>query len=135
MPNADLNYVYHRMFQSSLALNTGLDYRIDVAAGWSIQAGLSGGYLHSFYHYDRFELESGIYKKIPSWKGKSQFNVGFDLAVVKKLNTQTPLSVFLEYAPYVHGTFAKSYVPVVPYNTLGLGVIYSLNQSNNEESL
>ena len=132
LPNADINYVYHRMFQSSVALNVGIDYRLDLAAGWSMQAGLSGGYLHSYYHYDRFKLENGRYQKIASWKGKSQFDVGFDLSVIKKLNTQLPLSITLEYAPYVHGTFAKSYVPVVPYNSLGIGLIYHLQPAKQE---
>lgn len=120
----NLGYMYHRFFQQAIRINGTIICQRTVGYNSHIYAGLGGGYWHSIRQYDRFELNSdGVYEKIIKL-GRPQFSAHLALGMGKKvvINEQDKYTLRIEYRGLIHGVLAKSYVPIVPYNILSIGL-------------
>lgn len=116
----NLGYVYHRFVQHSIPLFTETIYRYDFNNSFSVRTHLGVGYLHSIPGTDRYELnDQGEYEKIANL-GRAQACVKFSISVAYSINKEFQLS--LNYGVLGQLPFVKSYVPLLPYNTIQLGV-------------
>jgi hypothetical protein len=122
----NLGYIYHRFVQHSIPLFTETIYRYDFNASFSMRAHLGVGYLHSIPGTDRFELnEQGEYEKITSI-GRAQAGIKFSISAAYALNQDLQLS--LNYGVLGQLPFVKSYVPLLPYNAIQLGIAKNISK-------
>jgi len=116
----NLGYIYHRFVQHSIPLFTETIYRYDLNTLFSMRAHLGVGYLHSIPGTERFELnDQGEYEKIKNI-GRAQAGVKFSISAAYALSKGIRLSV--NYGVLGQLPFVKSYVPLLPYNTIQLGI-------------
>jgi len=122
----NLGYIYHRFVQHSIPLLTETIYRYDFNTSFSVRAHLGVGYLHSIPATDRFKLnDQGEYEKIKN-PGRAQAGVKFSISAAYALSPDLQLS--LNYGVLGQLPFVKSYVPLLPYNTLQLGIAKNISK-------
>ena len=121
----NLGYINHRFVQHSIPLFTETIYRFNTGKDFSLRAHLGVGYLHSIPGTDRFELnDTGEYEKIKNL-GRGQAMGKISFSGLYRVNSDFSLS--LNYGVIMQGPFVKSYVPLLPYNTVQLGVHKSIH--------
>jgi len=122
-----IGYYYHAFSQHAIRLftETGVDYRLPYRFG--LTASIAYGYLHSIADIQEFELVEGKYQPTNSW-GRAQFIGGLILGANYDLSKHIPMKIVFEYAFMVQGPFVKSYVPIVPNTSIGLGCIYYIKK-------
>ncbi len=87
---------------------------------------LGVGYLHSIPGTERFELnDQGEYEKIKNI-GRAQASVKFSISAAYALNRDLHLT--LNYGVLGQLPFVKSYVPLLPYNTIQLGLAKNISR-------
>lgn len=122
----NLGYIYHRFVQHSIPLFTETIYRYDFNKSFSMRAHLGVGYLHSIPGTERFILnDQGEYEKISNL-GRAQAGVKFSVSAAYALTQDLQLSV--NYGVLGQLPFVKSYVPLLPYNTIQLGIAKSISR-------
>jgi len=122
----NLGYIYHRFVQHSIPLFTETIYRYDFNKSFSMRAHLGVGYLHSIPGTDRFELnDQGEYEKITNL-GRAQASVKFSISAAYALSQDLQLT--LNYGVLGQLPFVKSYVPLLPYNTIQLGIAKNISK-------
>jgi hypothetical protein len=121
----DAGIYYHRFFQTGLRLHGSLDYRFYFENSVSLDAGLILGYLHSFTWYDISKLnDEGQYEKIPGIKGRPQMLGGLKLGASVPLGASEEIDykLHLQFRTYLQAPFAGAYIPIIPTNSLMIGV-------------
>ncbi len=122
----NLGYLYHRFVQHSLPLITEIIYRYDFNVSWSMRAHFGIGYLHSIPGSDRFRLnDQGEYEKIKNL-GRAQAGVKFSVSAAYAINKEVVLT--LNYGVLGQMPFVKSYVPLLPYNSIQLGIAKNISK-------
>jgi len=122
----NLGYIYHRFVQHSIPLFTETIFRFDFNRSFSMRAHLGVGYLHSIPGTDRFKLnDQGEYEKIKNL-GRAQAGVKFSISAAYALNRNLQLS--LNYGVLGQLPFVKSYVPLLPYNSIQLGIAKNISK-------
>ena len=115
-------YFYHRFVQHAIPLYTDFGYRYKFKKKWTAQVALGAGYLHSLPAAGQFELnENGTYKKKKSI-GRIQAMAVANLGIAYTITGKLPVKVFSTYQQQIQMPFVKSYVPILPYNSLIVGV-------------
>lgn len=107
--DVNIGFAYHRFLQSMVPLYTECKY-FRLIKKVKVGAGLGAGYLHSFELTDQFKLVNGVYEKVGQW-GRPQFM--FKIGVYFQFQNLT-----LGYNNIIQAPFVKSYVPLMPYNSL-----------------
>lgn len=124
-----VGFFYHRFFQKSFQIYDVVKYQYSFNSRWSASAGIGGGYMHSFYNYGIFRINSdGAYERIAAWKGRPQYLIMLSFGAKLGLIRTNPEKIKLNFEvnPFLHGTFAKSYVPLVPYNSISIGASFQI---------
>ncbi len=126
---ANVGYFKHRFVQSGFLLYSENGYEKSITPALGINTKLGVGYYHMFTGPDIIEQNSqGVYEKKNDW-GKPQaiftFSLGITQSIIPAVNTAPKIS--LEYQIRIQTPFVKSYVPLLPYNILKLGVIFPLH--------
>jgi hypothetical protein len=122
----NLGYIYHRFVQHGIPLFTETIYRYDFNNSFSMRTHLGVGYLHSIPDTERFELnDQGEYEKIRN-PGRAQVGVKFSISAAYALNRHLQLS--LNYGVLGQLPFVKSYVPLLPYNSIQLGIAKNISR-------
>lgn len=122
----NLGYIYHRFVQHSIPLFTETIYRYDFNKSFSMRAHLGVGYLHSIPATDRFELnDQGEYDKIRNL-GRAQASIKFSISAAYVIAQDIQLT--LNYGVLGQLPFVKSYVPLLPYNTIQLGIAKNISR-------
>jgi hypothetical protein len=122
----NLGYIYHRFVQHSIPLFTEIIYRYDFNKSFSMRAHFGVGYLHSIPDAERFELnDQGEYEKIRNL-GRAQAGVKFSISAAYALNQDLQLT--LNYGVLCQLPFVKSYVPLLPYNSIQLGIAKNISR-------
>ena len=134
--DADLGCFYHRFFQTAVKLSGNIHYRYFFNSRIFSDVSLGGGYLHSFYQYQVFRLNSnGDYVKESGYKGRPQFIMGTSIGIGYGLKKSDPdwWRLLVQFRSNMQGIFAGSFVPVVPYNTFLIGLTHRINFKKNEK--
>jgi hypothetical protein len=122
-------YFYHRFVQHAIPLYTQFGYRYKLQEHFRFSAALGAGYLHSVPATAVLKMDSdGTYKNAKGI-GRGQALLNFTIGALYNLSKseQNATDIFLEYGQEIQTPFIKSYVPLLPYNHIALGITHSLN--------
>lgn len=126
--SAYLGYFFHKNAQHAVQIYTNLLYRYDFNFPLFLEAGLGVGYLHSFTAIDIFTFEEGAYQKKAN-TGRAQWMADFSIKAGYALTKNNlPLDIYLDYQFWLQSPFVNKYVPILPHNSLHLGIIYYWNR-------
>ena len=127
-----LSYMYHRWVQHNIALYAAGGYRYSVTPSWSAEIKLGGGYQHSIANSKVFTIteSEGVKKKKNFGRSQAIANIGF--GVSKNLSPPNGIRVFMEYKQQIQTPFIKEYVPILPYNSLLIGIAIPRNHSKSK---
>jgi hypothetical protein len=116
-------YFYHRFVQHAIPVYTQLGYRYKLGKTVRLTAALGAGYLHSVPATAVLELRNdGTYENAKGiGRGQALFNFTAGVQYVVTGNNPRPATVFLNYQQQLQAPFIKSYVPLLPYNSVALG--------------
>jgi hypothetical protein len=118
-----LGYFHHRFVQHGIPLYTQLGYRYKPGSRVHFNAAIGAGYLHSIPGTAVLKMNSnGDYEKS---KGIGRPQALFNLAVGGRYALSTKAGapyVFLQYTQQLQTPFINSYVPLLPYNQMALGL-------------
>jgi hypothetical protein len=116
-------YFFHRFVQHAFPIYTQLGYRRRLMSRWNVEAALGGGYLHSIPAVALLKLNANGDYENGKGLGRGQAMVNLGLGLSYKLpfgKKQT--SLFLAYQQQLQTPFINSYVPLLPYNGMALGL-------------
>lgn len=126
----NIGVIYHQFVQTTIPLFAELIYARKSGENWLFKSHLGAGYLHSIPGTDRFELNAdGEYEKIKGI-GRAQGMFRFALSMDRKIAEN--MWLMFNYGLIMQGPFVKSYVTVLPYNTLQVGLKYQINRSDEQ---
>ncbi len=119
-----LAYFYHRFVQHAVPLYTDFGYRYKFSNTMIVQAAIGAGYMHSIPATAQLKLQNnGEYKNgkgIGRIQGIAIVNIG--AAYIFNPSVARPFKIFITYQQMLQTPFIKSYVPLLPYNSLLMGV-------------
>ena len=119
-----VGYFNHRFVQQVIPIMVEGAYERRFGEQFSAFAGLGIGYLHAFPHEGRFELnENGQYEPVNAI-GRAQFGANVTLGGKYAFNDTWSLS--LEYRSLLQMPFVNTYVPLLPYGIVQLGIHHAL---------
>lgn len=117
-----IGYSYHRLVQHSIVLYTEFGYRHQFQKGFSSSLRLGGGYMRAIIANQVFsDGQEGGQQYAKASKGRSQAIVMATIHLGKTLG-QNGFAVFLDYQQRLQTPFISSYVSILPYNILMVGV-------------
>jgi hypothetical protein len=121
-------YFYHRFVQHAVPLYTQIGYRYKLQQ-LRFTAALGAGYLHSVPASAVLELqEDGTYKNAKGiGRGQALILLSTGAEYVLSKSNRAP-TVFLHYRQQLQTPFINSYVPLLPYNGLALGLSFSIKK-------
>lgn len=120
--DAKLGIYHHRFIQTGVQLYGDLGYRVHLPKKFFLAGEFGLGYLHAIIHQTKFEADNeGNYKKVKNF-GKPQVMTGIGIKVGKQINVcKNTGRLFINYQPWFQFPFIKSYVPLLPNNSLHIG--------------
>lgn len=119
-----LGYFYHRFVQHGIPVTLNIGYQYQFKNRFSLHTSIGGGYLHAIPATEKLRAdENGEYhnnKKL----GRMQATVNFDIGggYELNLNTKKNIRIFFNYRQMLQMPFVRSYVPLLPYNSFGIGI-------------
>jgi len=122
---ANAGLFYHRFVQTGLKIYPSIDYKFAACNRFSLNVGLGLGYMHSFEGYEVFKAkDGGGYETKKIFVGRPQFLAALNFGGAYKLKkeSENSPSLVLQFRTNMQGPFVNSYVPVLPVNSLLLGV-------------
>ncbi len=133
---ANAGFFYHRFVQTVIRIEPSISYSRKLGKRFFLGAGIGGGYAFAFVGNDVFILNSeGVYEKKSSLKGRSQYIVNFEIKGNYNIKKDDPQGkrLFFAFKTFLQGTFVPGYVPVLPVNSLFVGVSIPLKSKENEK--
>jgi hypothetical protein len=128
--NIKLGYFYHRFVQHGIPLYTELGYRYKFSNQFYANAAVGAGYFHSIPATSKFRLENNGEYKNDKGLGRMQgiITAGLGISYIPNPSGRKPFRLFSEYQQRLQAPFVRSYVPLLPYNSLMFGAAYPLNK-------
>lgn len=127
--NGNIGYYYHQFVQSLVKIYPTVSYERAINKRLDINLGLGAGYGLSFEGDNAFTLQdNGSYKNKSFLGARSQYLIAFELATAfalakDKLNSP---ELLIQFKSFMQGTYVKSYVPLLPINSVNIGVRFPL---------
>ena len=123
-----LGYFYHRFVQHGIELYTNVGYRYKFSSRFYAEAAIGAGYLQSVPATAKLKLDDNGEYKDNKGVGRAQAMVVFNIGAGYVIHpaSQRPVSVFATYQQFIQTPFVKSYVPLLPYNSLMIGAKITL---------
>ena len=120
-----LRFHYFRLqkVQHSVAIAGEAGYKFQLPAGFSLQPNLGAGIMQAFPEGKLFKLNSeGAYMQKRNL-GRTQFLLLLNEKLEKKV-TSKGHTVFLIYQQSLQAPFINEYVPLLPFNSLCIGISF-----------
>jgi hypothetical protein len=116
--------LYHRYVQCGIPIYLDFGYDHSIAGGFSIKTSVGAGYMHSIPAAEKFKLNSNGEYKNNKGIGRMQAIASFGIGLEYRIKTTPlgPLVLFTNYQQRVQFPFVKSYVPLLPYNSIMIGM-------------
>lgn len=117
----------HRFIQTGVQLYGDIGYRFSLPGKFFITTDFGLGYLHSIKHQTTFKSDgNGNYTKVKNF-GRPQLMTGIGIGFGKQLVVlSTPVRLYIKYHPWFQMPFINSYVPLLPNNSMHLGLNINL---------
>lgn len=119
---ARMGYMFHQWVQHNIAIFANVGYRHELIPSWYGELKLGAGYQHSFADSKVYKIteSDGVRKK--KNLGRAQAIANLSVGISKRLSRASDNYLFLDYRQQIQTPFIKEYVPILPYNTILLGV-------------
>ncbi len=120
---------YHRFVQTMFSVVPMLNFERKINSMNSIQAGLGLGVALSFENEATFKLKTnGDYKKQFALKPRTQYILQWQFGYSRALNKLKPEGTKFQLLlrTNLQGVFVKTYVPMLPVNTVSAGLQFPL---------
>jgi hypothetical protein len=119
-----LGYFYHRFVQHGLPVYVNYGYRYKFSKEVSAEAALGGGYFHSIPATEVLKLQDDGEYKNAKGIGRPQVLIAFTMGAGYHFHFRNnqPIKLFLQYQQRIQTPFVRSYVPILPYNQIAVGV-------------
>ncbi|MBK7232312.1 MAG: hypothetical protein IPH93_08615 [Saprospiraceae bacterium] len=120
-----VGYFHHRLSQQALQLFGEMAYRYKLFNDHlGLEAGIAGGYLHAFSDIQVFNQKpDGTYTYNEGYsRPQVMFGIGLSPSYLVYSTDKTKIRIFAEYQFLLQAPFVKSYVPILPYNMLHIGL-------------
>jgi hypothetical protein len=118
-----LGYFYHQFIQHGIPLYTNIGYRYKFSKHFNAQTGLGAGMLLSIPDHKRYKLNSeGNYEAHNKVRLQGMFVFNVEAGYKFHLTKKHPLEAFLTYQQRIQTPYVQSFVPLLPYNSLMIGV-------------
>jgi hypothetical protein len=130
---ANLSYFYHNNLAQGIGLNSEFGYEKRLKSGFSFQALVGIGYLHTFNVADEFAFADGKYEK-KSDRGNSRINPSISLDVgyyLNKLNRNSP-RIFIRYQSWAEYPYSPDFIPVMTHINLHIGGKVCIKTNSND---
>ncbi len=116
-------YFYHRYVQHAFTFYTDVGYRYKFSPGWTVQVAIGAGYLHSIPATAKIKLDNDGEYKNTKGLGRAQVLGALNLSAGYTMHPSgvRPAKIFATYELFFQTPFVKSYVPLLPYNSLSIG--------------
>ena len=116
-----LQYFYLQKVQHSISLSSSIGYRIGLPGDFFVYPSIGVGITQSVHAGLIMKLgANGQYDKSGDW-GRTQFLFLLNERIGKKLSSKGH-TMFIAWQQTVQTPFIKEYVPLLPFNSLSLGV-------------
>jgi len=123
-----LGFFHHRFVQTAIPLYTQIGYRYKPHNRIHFNTALGAGYLHSIPATAILKRNSqGEYEKAKGI-GRPQALLNFAVGTRYVLKGAKAPAIFLQYTQQLQLPFINSYVPLLPYNSVALGVSVPLKK-------
>ena len=128
----NLSFFHHRFVQHAIPMNTEFGYRYKFPKIFSLHSAVGAGYMHSIPATGVYKLEPGGSYKSSKGIGRAQANATFavGLGIDVKKSADRQLKIFIDYKERLQFPFVKSYVPLLPYNNILIGISSSFRKSS-----
>jgi hypothetical protein len=126
-----LGYLYHRWVQQNLAVSANAGYHRLFGESCGATVKLGGGYQLSMPAGKVYAITDNGLKE----KGhvlRSQAIAAISIGADKTIN-DGGVKLFIDYQQKIQIAFIKEYVPLLPYNTLLVGVRFPIHSSNSND--
>ena len=122
-------YFYHRFVQHGIPVYTQFGYRYKFSEHLQASSSLGVGYMHSIPATAVLERnEQGEYENGKGiGRGQAIINLTFGAHYKMALQNKRPITLSLQYQQRLQTPFVKSYVPLLPYNSMQLCVSLPLH--------
>jgi hypothetical protein len=129
-----LSYFYHRYVQHGIPLYADIGYRYKIFKNISAETLAGIGYMHSIPATGKFKLnDDGNYinnKGAGRMQATASFSVGLNYSLPVKNGTAPKL--FTHYQQRLQMPFVRSYVPLLPYNSIMIGITRPLDSKRKK---
>lgn len=123
-------YFYHQFVQHAIPVNTQFGYRYKTKGRLQASAALGAGYLHSIPDADVMKLNSDGEYENAKGIGRGQVMIKFSLGPEYRFTLKDrTASAFIRYEQMLQTPFINSYVPLLPYNSLAIGIKTNLKNA------
>lgn len=123
--NGNFGFYYHQFVQSLVRIYPTVSYERSISKSFNLGVGLGAGYGLSFEGDNAFvQQEDGTYRNKAFGGARSQYILGLELGMTysfRKDKIQSPQLVVL-FKSFMQGTYVKNYVPLLPLNSLNIGI-------------
>ena len=125
-----VGYFYHQFVQHAIPLYSSFGYRYKSKGKLGATVSLGAGYLHSIPDADVYKLDSEGEYENGKGIGRGQIMIKFSMGPEYKFNMKDrSMDAFIRYEQMLQTPFIKSYVPLLPYNSLAIGIKTNLKTS------
>jgi hypothetical protein len=114
-----LGYFYHQYVQHGIPIYINYGYRYHFSKHFHAEAAAGAGYLHSISEPELLEQDDNGEYVNGKGIGKPQFMAALTIGLGYHIGTSR---IFLQYQARIQTPFIKSYVPILPYDQLALGL-------------
>ena len=117
-------YFFHRFVQHGLPVYLQFGYRYKINKNFVAETSVGAGYLHSIPATGKYKLDDNGEYQPNKGLGRVQVMGTYSIGLGYTMNpaASKPLRMFTTYQQRIQMPFIKSYVPLLPYNTLMIGV-------------
>lgn len=122
--SGNLGGYYHRFIQTAVRIYPSVEYNRMLGKGFLFHIGLGVGYSLAFENMETFELQDDGTYKMKTMVARSQYLAMFDWGgsySIKK-DALEGMKISLKFKTFIQGPFVSGYVPMLPVNSVMLGV-------------
>ncbi|GAB4277409.1 MAG: hypothetical protein Kow0068_00490 [Marinilabiliales bacterium] len=131
--SAHAGFYYHRFIHTSIWIFPSAGYERKISEKLFVGVNLGGGYAIAFEDAAVLKLnDEGIYVKENVLNGRSQFmgQLGFEGKYTINKSKPDGIKLFFQLKTYLQGVYVKNYVPLMPLNSLLIGISIPFNHEN-----
>lgn len=130
---ANVGYFKHKFVQSGILLYSENGYQRNITEAFGINTKLGLGYMHAFTATAIVKQNSQGDYEVKADYGKPQaifaFSLGVSRSLIKRVSNAPKIT--LDYQIRMQTPFVKSYVPLLPYNVLKIGLSFPLHDKKS----